>query len=129
MLVEEATDKVVEEVTQTLTATYSPDDNKLRLYAKERLAEPLDHQVRDAGFIWAPKQRLFVAPMWTPGRQDLLLELCGYIASAGVTYRDDRKYRALRDLISQRGGSIETLPAGSFAMSGTGVHTVMVTIG
>ena len=36
-------------------------------------------RVRGAGFIYAPKQELFVAPMWTPEREDLLLELCGEI--------------------------------------------------
>jgi hypothetical protein len=35
--------------------------------------------VKAAGFKWAPKQELFVAPMWTPQREDLLLELCGEI--------------------------------------------------
>lgn len=31
------------------------------------------------GFKVTPKQDLFVAPMWTPSREDLLLELCGEI--------------------------------------------------
>jgi hypothetical protein len=35
--------------------------------------------VKAAGFRWAPKQDLFVAPMWTPAREDLLIELCGEI--------------------------------------------------
>lgn len=60
-------------------ATYSPDDNKLRLYSTERLDPETYAKVRAAGFIWAPKQDLFVAPMWTPEREDLLIELCGEI--------------------------------------------------
>lgn len=61
------------------TATYSPDDNKLRLYASSRLEPEIYERVKAAGFKWAPKQELFVAPMWTPGREDLLLELAGEI--------------------------------------------------
>lgn len=62
-----------------LTATYSPEDNKLRLYASSRLDTETYSRVKAAGFSWAPKQQLFVAPMWTPQREDLLLKLCGEI--------------------------------------------------
>ena len=58
-------------------ATYSPEDNKLRLYPYARLDMATYQRVKNAGFIWAPKQELFVAPMWTPSREDLLIELCG----------------------------------------------------
>ncbi|MCU1322197.1 MAG: methyltransferase type 11 [Acidobacteriaceae bacterium] len=63
----------------TCTATYSPEDNKLRLYASSRLDSETYARVKSAGFKWAPRQQLFVAPMWTPGREDLLLKLCGEI--------------------------------------------------
>ena len=62
-----------------MTATYSPEDNKLRLYSPSRLDAELYARVKTAGFSYAPKQQLFVAPMWTPQREDLLLELCGEI--------------------------------------------------
>ena len=62
-----------------MTATYSPEDNKLRLYATSRLDENTYARVKGAGFIWAPRQHLFVAPAWTPHREDLLLELCDEI--------------------------------------------------
>jgi len=62
-----------------LIATYSPEDNKLRLYASTRLDSETYAQVKAAGFSWAPRQQLFVAPMWTPQREDLLLRLCGEI--------------------------------------------------
>jgi hypothetical protein len=62
-----------------LTATYSPDDNKLRLYPEGRLDRETYARVKAAGFAWAPKQELFVAPTWTPDREDLLKELCGTI--------------------------------------------------
>ncbi len=58
---------------QMYRATYSPDDNKLRLYAASRLDPETYKKVHDAGFRWAPKQALFVAPAWTPGREDVLL--------------------------------------------------------
>jgi len=61
------------------TATYSPEDNKLRLYTSARLDAETYAKVKAAGFSWAPRQQLFVAPMWTPQREDLLLKLCGDI--------------------------------------------------
>jgi protein-L-isoaspartate O-methyltransferase len=61
------------------TATYSPEDNKLRLYPAYKLDADDYERVKAAGFKWAPKQELFVAPMWTPGREDLLIEMCGEI--------------------------------------------------
>jgi phospholipid N-methyltransferase len=63
----------------SFTATYSPEDNKLRLYASTRLDAETYARVKAAGFKWAPKQDLFVAPMWTPSRDDLLTELAGEI--------------------------------------------------
>ena len=50
----------------TYTATYSPEDNKLRLYSSTRLDRELYARVRGAGFIYAPKQELFVAPSGHP---------------------------------------------------------------
>ncbi len=47
------------------------------------------------------------------------------VASAGVTFREDRPYRELRDLVAAH-GYIEPLPAGSFKASGTDVGTVLV---
>jgi predicted RNA methylase len=61
------------------TGTYSPDDNKLRLYASRRLDVETYARVKATGFIWAPKQDLFVAPTWSPQREDLLIELAGQI--------------------------------------------------
>ncbi len=55
-------------------ATYSPEDNKLRLYAAYRLDNEDYQKIKKAGFRWAPKQELFVAPRWTPAREDVLLE-------------------------------------------------------
>lgn len=61
------------------TASYSVEDNKLRLYAFQRLDAATYDRVKAAGFKWAPKQDLFVKPSWCPSAEDLLLELCGEI--------------------------------------------------
>lgn len=58
-------------------STYSPDDNKIRLYPAYRLDKEDYDKVKEAGFKWAPKQEIFVAPMWTPQREDIALELSG----------------------------------------------------
>lgn len=80
----------------SLSATYSPEDNKLRLYASSRLDNELYQRVRAAGFKWAPKQDLFVSPAWTPSREDLLLELCGEIDDEDTSLVDRAEERADR---------------------------------
>lgn len=78
------------------TATYSPEDNKLRLYASTRLDSDTYAQVKAAGFSWAPRQQLFVAPMWTPQREDLLLKLCGEIGDEDKSLVQRAEERAER---------------------------------
>ena len=77
-------------------ATYSPEDNKLRFYPFARLSAEEYQQARAAGFIWAPKQGLFVAPMWTPGRADLVLKWCGEIEDEDRSLLDRAEERAER---------------------------------
>lgn len=79
-----------------LSATYSPDDNKLRLYSDVRLGADTYARVKAAGFRWAPKQELFVAPAWTPEREDLLLELCGSIDDEDTSLVERAQERAER---------------------------------
>ena len=67
------------------TATYSPEDNKIRITPFARLDKDVYERLRAAGFIWAPKQGVFVAPMWTPGRADLAEELCGELGDEDTT--------------------------------------------
>lgn len=81
---------------QMYRATYSPDDNKLRLYAVSRLDSETYKKVHDAGFRWAPKQALFVAPAWTPGREDVLLSLAGEIEDEDSTLAERQEARAER---------------------------------
>jgi hypothetical protein len=78
------------------TATYSPEDNKLRLYATSRLDTELYARAKAAGFSWAPRQQLFVAPMWTPEREDLLIELAGTIDDEDTSLVERAEERANR---------------------------------
>lgn len=78
------------------TATYSPEDNKLRLYPFSRLSREDYDRVKAAGFSWAPKQQLFVAPIWTPAREDLLIELCGEIGDEDKSLVERSEERAAR---------------------------------
>jgi phospholipid N-methyltransferase len=79
-----------------MSATYSPEDNKLRLSSYRRLDPELFARVKAAGFRWAPRQEVFVAPMWTPGREDLLIELCGEIGDEDTTLMERAEDRADR---------------------------------
>ncbi len=79
-----------------MNATYSPEDNKLRLYADGRLEPELYARVKGHGFRWAPKQALFVAPAWTPAREDLLIDLCGEIGDEDTSLADRAEERSDR---------------------------------
>lgn len=104
---------------QTLTATYSPEDNKLRLYASSRLDAATYERVKGAGFKWAPRQGLFVAPMWTPGREDLLLELCGEIGDEDTSLVERAEERADRfgDYSDKRASDAESARAAVSAIA------------
>jgi hypothetical protein len=78
------------------TATYSPEDNKLRLYSSSRLDAETYARVKEAGFSYAPKQELFYAPMWTPHREDLLLEMCEEIDDEDRTLVERAEERSER---------------------------------
>lgn len=78
------------------TATYSPDDNKLRFYAPTRLSAEDYATIRAAGFSWAPKQELWVAPAWSPNREDLLVRWAGEITDEDTTLAERAEERAER---------------------------------
>ncbi len=78
-----------------ITATYSPEDDKLRLSASTRLDPDTYARVDAAGFRWAPKQGVFYA-VWTPGREDLALELAGEVEDEDSTLIDRAEDRADR---------------------------------
>jgi predicted RNA methylase len=77
-------------------ATYSPDDNKLRLYPVERLDRETYERVKKYGFIWAAVQKCFVAPAWSPEREDLLTQLVGEIGDEDTSLLDRAEERAER---------------------------------
>ncbi|MDN4571836.1 methyltransferase type 11 [Pandoraea cepalis] len=81
---------------QVLTATYSPEDNKLRIYSATRLDRELYDRLARAGFKRAPKQDCFVAPMWTPEREDLAIELCGELGDEDMSLAQRAEERAER---------------------------------
>jgi len=80
----------------SFTATYSPEDNKIRIYASARLDPETYARVKAAGFKWAPKQELFVAPKWTPQREDLAIELAGEIEAEEMTLAERAAIKAER---------------------------------
>jgi len=50
------------------------------------------------------------------------------VMAAGITFREDRKAKGLRELIDNTGGEIIPLPEGAFKESGTMVRTVIAVI-
>jgi len=127
------------------SATYSPEDNKLRLYPAYRLPKDEYDRLRAAGFKWAPRQELFVAPMWTPQREDLLIEMAGEIGDEDTSlvdraaeraerfgeYSDARRHAAesARKAVDRIADDWIDLPAGSFKNAGTNVNAAIVVIG
>ena len=81
---------------QDISATYSPEDNKIRLYPDGRFDAETLERVKKAGFRWAPKQKLFVAPKWTTAREDIALELAGEIEPEEMTLAERAQIKAER---------------------------------
>lgn len=78
------------------TATYSPEDNKLRIYTDGRLPDSDTERMKAAGYRWAPRQKLWVAPAWSPNREDIARELAGEIDDEDTTLVDRAEERAER---------------------------------
>ena len=76
-------------------ATYSPDDDKLRLYPEDRLPKEIYNRLLEAGFRWAPTQELFFAK-WSPDREDLLLEMAQSIEDDDMSLVERAEARADR---------------------------------
>lgn len=101
------------------TSSYAPEDNKLRLYPFARLDAATYERVKEAGFKWAPRQELFVAPMWTPSRNDLLLELCGEVGDEDKSLAERAAERAERmtDYSSKRAAEANSARAAVSAIA------------
>lgn len=78
------------------TATYSPEDNKIRIYPAHRLGKDEYDRLKSAGFAWAPQQKIFVAPAWTPCREDVALAFCGEIGDEDTSLTERAEDRAER---------------------------------
>jgi protein-L-isoaspartate O-methyltransferase len=79
----------------TFDATYDPADDKLRLRASSRLDAETYARVKAAGFGWAPKQDLFYA-VWSPAREDLLVDLASEVDDEETSLEDRAAQRAER---------------------------------
>ena len=79
-----------------VSATYCIGDNKIRLYPSARLDSETYARVKAAGYCWAPKQELFVAPRWTPAAEGIAIELAGDIDDEDMTPAERAASRAER---------------------------------
>lgn len=76
-------------------ATYSPEDDKIRVYPAYRLPQDEYNRLKSAGFSWAPKQECFYA-VWTPHREDVALEFAEEIGDEDRSLVDRAEERADR---------------------------------
>lgn len=76
-------------------ATYSPEDDKVRLYVSGRLPAPLYDALLSVGFQHAPQQGWY-GQTWTPLREDIALELCDEIEDEDVTNEERALMRQAR---------------------------------
>ena len=81
--------------TNDFTATYSPEDDKLRLYTDVWLGKDDYNLLREMGFNYAPKQKL-IYTHWTPKREDICILLAGEIEREGTTLVERAEQRAAR---------------------------------
>lgn len=72
------------------TATYSPEDDKIRIYTAERLPKEDWERFKSAGFTWTMKQESDLVAKWTPKREDLAIKYCGEILDHDMDSRLDR---------------------------------------
>lgn len=78
------------------TATYSPEDDKIRIYPAYRLDKDTEYaRVKSAGFAWAPKQECFYA-VWSPLRESIALEFAETIEDEDKSLVDRAEERADR---------------------------------
>jgi protein-L-isoaspartate O-methyltransferase len=77
------------------SATYSPDDDKIRIFPVTRFSKETYDRVKAAGFSWAPKQECFYA-VWNPTREDLAEDLCGEIEDDDKSLIERAEERAER---------------------------------
>ncbi len=84
--------------TEDFNATYSPEDNKLRLYTDVRIDQEDWQLMKANGWKWAPKQELFVC-YWSVNKEDFCLALAGDIMPEEMTMAERAEAKADRLLI------------------------------
>ncbi len=78
------------------SATYSPEDDKIRIYPGYRLDKETEYaEVKAAGYQWAPKQGCFYA-VWSPVREDLAIKMAGEIDDEAISLEERAEQRAAR---------------------------------
>lgn len=78
------------------TATYCPEDNKLRFYPDWDDADFDKEDLKAAGYRWASKQECYVCPRWTPKAEDIALAYCGEIGDEDYSPEERAADRAER---------------------------------
>lgn len=102
------------------TATYCPEDNKLRLYVG-RVPRDEYEALRAAGWTSTPKQDCDFVATWTPSRRDTCLEYAGIIEDEDGTPEDRAADRAERfsgyldKRLSEATGGLERYESGPSA--------------
>lgn len=84
--------------TEDFNATYSPEDNKLRLYTDVRIDQDDWLAMKNHGWKWAPKQELFVC-YWSVNNEDFCLTLAGDILPEEMTIVERAEAKADRLLL------------------------------
>lgn len=75
--------------------TYSPEDNKLRIYFPDRLDADQYARIKSLGFGWAPIQKHFFA-VWSTHREDYAIEMAGEIIADDTTLVERAEVKAER---------------------------------
>lgn len=77
-------------------ATYSPEDDKIRLYFGYQIDRELWDSLKAEGFKWTMKQESDMVAYWTPARAEVARQLCGEIEDEGASVLDRSCDRADR---------------------------------
>lgn len=85
----------MQETTFSHDATYSAEDDKLRIYLAYHIGADEYSRVKEMGFRYAPKQGCCFA-IWSPEREDFALELAGEITAEGTTLAERAAAKAER---------------------------------
>ena len=82
------------------TASYCPDDNKIRLYVGRVPRDEYD-KLRAEGWTATPKQNCQFSAVWTPARRDTALAYAGFIEDEDMDPAERAADRAERELEHQ----------------------------